>query len=152
VQIEEENEFGCGTTPTTEQEIFDKLLPLIEEVTAAAAERITMESSLVADLGAESLDLLDLSFLIEEAFDVTLEPDEFERRVREQIPDGVYEHNGYLTEEALEELKRALPEVPAEKFTPPLAKVALPGIMNVAVFVHLVQRKLAEAEQGRSDA
>ena len=49
-------------------------------------------------------------------------------------------------EEALEELKRALPEVPAEKFKPPLAKVALPGLLNVAVFVHLVQRKLAEAE------
>ena len=52
----------------------------------------------------------------------------------------------------VKELKRALPEVPAEKFKPPLAKVALPGIMNVAVFVHLVQRKLAEAEQGEADA
>ncbi len=135
-------------TRVSEQEVFDRLLPLIEEVTAASPERIAMESGLVEDLGAESLDLLDLSFLIEETFGVTLEPDEFERRIREQIPGGVYERNGNLTEEALEELKRSLPEVPAEKFKPPLARVAVHGLLNVAVFVHLVQRKLTEAEEG----
>ena len=111
-----------------------------------------MESGLVEDLGAESLDLLDLGFLIEETFGVTLAPDEFERRISARIPGGVYQRNGYLTEEALEELKWALPEVPAEKLKPPLAKVALPGLLSVAVFVHLVQRKLAEAEEGGTDA
>ncbi len=136
----------------TDRAIFVKMLPLIEEVTAIPPEQITMESGLVEDLGAESLDLLDLSFLIEEAFGVTLEPDEFERRISERIPDGVYERDGYITEEALEELKKALPEVSAEKLKPSLAKVALPGIMNVAVFVHLVQRKLVEAKQGEADA
>ena len=130
----------------TEQEVFEKMLPLIEEVTAVSRERIGMESVLMQDLGAESLDLLDLSFLIEETFSVTLEPDDFQREVRRRMPDGVYERNGFLTEEALAVLREIIPEVPAESLAPPLAAVALPSVLNVAVFVHLVQRKLAGRE------
>jgi acyl carrier protein len=130
----------------TEQDVFEKLLPLIQEVTGARDGQVRMQSGLVEDLGAESLDLLDLSFLIEETFGVTLAADEFERQVRSRLPGGVYERGGLLTPEALAELRTALPEVPPEKFRPGLAKVALPQVLNVAVFVHLIQRKLAEKE------
>ncbi len=106
-----------------------------------------MESGLVEDLGAESLDLLDLTFLIEEHFGITIGADEFERQARTQMPGGVYERNGLLTEEAIAHLRVALPEVPPEKLRPGLAKVALPQVLNVAVFVHLIERKLAEKEK-----
>jgi len=106
-----------------------------------------MESGLVEDLGAESLDLLDLTFLIEEEFGITIGADEFERQARTQMPGGAYERNGLLTEEAIAHLRAALPEVPPEKLRPGLAKVALPQVLNVAVFVHLIERKLAEEEK-----
>jgi acyl carrier protein len=131
----------------TEQDIFDKLLPLVQEVTGVPKERIRMESVLVEDLGAESLDLLDLSFLIEETFGVTIAADEFERQARAGSPEGVYDRDGLLTEEAIVRLREALPEVPPEKLQPGLPKVALPRVLNVAVFVHLIQRKLAEMQE-----
>ncbi|MGD0899714.1 MAG: phosphopantetheine-binding protein [Thermoguttaceae bacterium] len=130
----------------TEQEVFDKLLPLIQEVTGASEDRVRMDSVLVEDLGAESLDLLDLSFLIEETFGVTLGADEFERQARAAMPGGVYDRNGVLTEEAIQRLREALPEVPSEKLQPGLPKLTLPKVLNVAVFVHLIQRKLMEKE------
>ena len=130
----------------TEQEVFDKLLPLIQEVTGAREDQIRMQSGLVEDLGAESLDLLDLSFLIDETFGVTIGADEFERQARARMPGGDYERDGLLTAEAIEQLRAALPEVPPEKLQPGLAKVALAQVLNVAVFVHLIQRKLAEKE------
>ena len=40
-----------------------------------------------------------------------------------------------------------MPEVPAEKLQPALPRVAVPTVLNVAVFVHLIQRKLAESER-----
>ena len=129
-----------------EQEVFDRLRPLIHEITGVPEERILMGSALVEDLGAESLDLLDLSFLIEETFGVTLGGDEFERQARATMPGGAYERDGLLTEEAIERLREALPEVPPEKLQPGLPKVALPRVLNAAVFVHLIQRKLAEKE------
>lgn len=131
----------------TEDEAFAKLLPLIRQVTGAREDEITMESNLMEDLGAESLDLLDLSFLIEEEFGITIEADEFEQQAKERMPGSVYDRDGILTDEALEELKMALPEVPPEKFAPGLKKIEIPMVLNVAVFVHLIQRKLAQTGQ-----
>jgi acyl carrier protein len=136
----------------TETEAFERLLPLLREVTGARADQVAMDSNLMADLGAESIDLLDLSFLIEETFGITLEADEFERQATGRIPGGQYERDGYLTPEALEELKKALPEVPAEKFRPGLKKIEVPSILNVAVFVHLIQRKVAQKQREAVDA
>ena len=128
----------------TEQEIFERLIPLIREVTGVRENQIKMESGLMQDLGAESVDLLDFSFLIEETFGITIEADEFEQKTSRRLNSDEYEKNGVLTNEALEELRKALPEVPAEYFKAGLKKIEVPGVLNVAVFVHLIQRKLAE--------
>ena len=131
----------------TEQEIFEALRPLIRTVTAVPEEQIRMVSNLMEDLGAASLDLLDLSFLIEEAFGITLASDELQRQVTERLSGAAYEENGFVTEAALAELRRLLPEVPPAKLQPPLARVALPSVLNVAVFVHLIERKLAARDE-----
>ena len=137
---------------TAENDIFERLKPLLVEVLGVAPEKLRPESVLVADLGAESIDLLDLSFLIEETFGITIEADEFESRASEQIPGGQYERNGNLTPEAIEELKKALPEVPIERFRSGLKKIEIPSILNVAVFVHLIQRKVALKQREVVDA
>lgn len=128
----------------TETEVFEKLVPLIREVTGARADEVTMDSCLMRDLGAESIDLLDLSFLIEETFGITLEADEFESRARRALPGVRYEEDGCLTSEALVELRKALPEVDPDLLGEGLRSVEVPAVLNVAVFAHLVQRKLAE--------
>ncbi len=135
----------------TEHEIFERLRPLIREITGARDDQIHLHSVVMKDLGAESIDLLDFSFLIEENFSVTLEPDELEQQARQRLPDGIYEKDGVLTDAALEELKRALPEVPPELLQPGLKKIELPSVLTVAVFVHLIQRKLAEQESNHAN-
>jgi len=133
----------------TEQEVFEKLAPLVREVTGARPEQIAMSSGMMADLGAESVDLLDFTFLIEDTFGITIEADEFEQEARARMGGGVYEQDSRLTPEALEQLRNALPEVPAECFTSGLKAVEVPGILTVGVFVHLIERKLAA---GRREA
>jgi acyl carrier protein len=135
----------------TEHAIYEELIPLIREVTGVRAEQIHMTSGLMQDLGAESVDLLDFSFLIEEAFGITLEPDEFEQRASLALQNNPYETNGVLTDRALAELRKSLPEVAPELLQPGLKKIELPSILNVAVFVHLIRRKLAEQSQEASD-
>jgi acyl carrier protein len=130
----------------TETEVFEELSPLIQEITGVGAERIRMESCLMEDLGAESLDLLDLSFLIEEAFGVTIASNEFEQRATEQMAGGTYERDGLLTEDGVAQLRMALPEVPPEKIQAGMPKIAVPKVLTIGVFVHLIQRKLAVSE------
>lgn len=134
----------------TEEEIYIRLVPLIKEITGARPEKINMQSNLVQDLGAESIDLLDLSFLIEEHFGIGIDSDEFEQLATLKMNGAPYARDGVLTEEALEQLKRELPEVPPEQFSPGLKKVEIPALLNIAVFVHLIQRKLNQKENSHA--
>ncbi len=128
----------------TEEEIFGALKPLVVEVTGAKPEDVRPDSVLVEDLGAESIDLLDLSFLIESKFGVPIEANEFEKKARAVIPGGVYEKEGLLTDEALAALRVALPEIPGARLSRGLRKADLPSLLTVSVFVHLIRRKLQE--------
>lgn len=135
-----------------EQEIFEHLKPLLVETLGVAPERIALTSVLVRDLGAESIDLLDLSFRIEERFKVTIEANEIEREARQRLPGGTYEKDGYLTEEALAEIRAAVPELDPARLVKGLRKADLPSLLNVAFFVRLIARKLAAPGKGAAHA
>jgi acyl carrier protein len=136
----------------TEPEILEQLRPLLVEALGVSPERIRPESVLVTDLGAESIDLLDLSFRIEEHFHVTIEANEIEREVKRRLPGGIYEKDGVLTEEALAEIGRLAPELPQDKLLPGLRKNDLPTLLTVSFFVHLISRKLSQPTEGASHA
>ena len=136
----------------SDEEVFQHLRPLICEVTGAPAAAVRMDSVLMEDLGAESLDLLDLSFRIEEAFQVRIEANEIEREAKKRLPGGVYEQDGFLTEEALAEIRQSAPELDAGKLVKGLRKTDLPALLTVGFFVHLVQRKLNARAEGDSHA
>ena len=50
--------------------IFEKVCELIAEQFSIEADSITMETSFEEDLGADSLDIVELSMALEEEFDV----------------------------------------------------------------------------------
>ncbi len=54
----------------TTEEIFKLMQTLIAQQFALDAEEITMESSFTDDLGADSVDLVELVMAMEEEFDV----------------------------------------------------------------------------------
>jgi len=133
-------------------EILEQLKPLLVEVLGVRPDEIHPHCELVGDLGAESIDLLDLTFRIEEAFKVRIEANELERQAIRQMPGGVYERDGYLTDEALAQLRRAAPELDAEKLVAGLRKADIPALLTVGFFVSLIQRKLSVNEKGATHA
>ncbi len=130
----------------TENEVFEGLKPLLVEVLGIRPESIEPKSLLVADLGAESIDLLDLSFRIEETFHVTIEANEIEREASQRLPGGAYEKDGRLTAEALTQIRAALPELDAARLVTGLRKTDLPSLLTVQFFVRLILRKLSAKE------
>ena len=60
----------------TTEEIFKTMQDLIAEQFALDAEEITMDSSFVDDLGADSVDLVELVMAMEEEFEVDEIPEE----------------------------------------------------------------------------
>lgn len=55
--------------------IFDKLKEIVADQLDVEAEKVTMDSNITEDLGADSLDTVDLVMSIEEVFDIEI-PDE----------------------------------------------------------------------------
>lgn len=58
---------------------FEKLKQIIAEVLNVDADEITMETTFVDDLGADSLDIFQIVMGIEEEFDIEIQNEEAER-------------------------------------------------------------------------
>ena len=60
---------------------FEKIRDIIAEVLNLDSEEITMESSFIDDLGADSLDVFQIIMGIEETFDIEIDNEEAEKIV-----------------------------------------------------------------------
>ena len=58
---------------------FEKLKEIIVDVLNVSEEDITMETTFVDDLGADSLDIFQIIMGIEETFDIEIENEEAEK-------------------------------------------------------------------------
>ena len=58
--------------------VFDKIKEIIVEQLDVEEDAVTMEASITDDLGADSLDVVDLVMSIEESFDVEIPDEEVE--------------------------------------------------------------------------
>ena len=54
------------------EEIFDKVKEIIVEQLGVADTAVTLESSFIDDLGADSLDIVELIMALEEEFDIEI--------------------------------------------------------------------------------
>ncbi len=61
--------------------IFDKVKDIIMEELGVEEDKVLMESNLSEDLGADSLDAIELIMAVEEAFDIEI-PDNEATKIR----------------------------------------------------------------------
>jgi len=102
------------------------------------------EDRLIGDLGAESLDLLDLVFQLEQKFHVSISPGDIERRARAKLDGRPFEIDGVYTAEALSELRKILPEVPPSELAEGLTVAQLPRTFRASTMANLVSRLMEE--------
>ena len=62
------------------EEVFEKVKGIIVEQLGVAEASVTMEASFIDDLGADSLDIVELVMALEEEFDMEI-PDEDAEKV-----------------------------------------------------------------------
>ena len=124
----------------THDEVFAKVRTVLVDALAVDEDEITPQATLLGDLGAESIDILDISFKLEKAFGFKIAQGEF-------FPEGVSQEgefvkDGKVTPKGLEALKQRLPHVNFSSFEadPAIGKIA--ELFTVDTVVKFVERKL----------
>ena len=77
----------------TSEEIFDKVKEIIIEHLGVTETSVTMEASFIDDLGADSLDIVELIMALEEKFDTEIPDEDAEKIVTiGDVVDYIKEH------------------------------------------------------------
>jgi acyl carrier protein len=91
----------------TKGEVFSKVQGALVEALGVDEEEVTAEARLVGDLGAESIDFLDIVFRLEKAFDIKIPRGEL--FPEDILTNTQYVQNGKLTAEGLTQLEARMP-------------------------------------------
>jgi len=92
-------------------EIFEQMRPLIADSLAIKAADIILESRLINDLGADSLDFIDIIFGLEKKFGIKMRDGELDFLSRLDFSSPQVMREGFLTEATLQQLQSWLPEL-----------------------------------------
>ena len=123
-------------------DIFSKIQEVLDDALGVDEDEVTPEASLTADLGAESIDFLDIVFRIEKTFDVKISQGEL-------FPENLVDNeewvaNGKLTDVGLNMLKGRMAHVDFDTFEGSDRSISKLGdAITVKSLVNFVELKLA---------
>lgn len=125
--------------------VYPKVAQIIADALGLDAAEVKPAAPLIEELGAESIDFLDLVFRLERAFKVKIPRGKIIEDARGDLPEAEFEQKGVVTDAGLGRLRQFLAEVPAERFGTPLKVTDIPRLFTAETFAKLVLR--AQAEQ-----
>jgi acyl carrier protein len=127
----------------TQEEIYTKVSATLVEALNVDEEEITPASTLQGDLGAESIDFLDIVFRLEREFAIKIPRGElFPETIFQGDPDFV--QNGRVTEKGLNELRTRMPFADLSGFetNPELNHIS--DLFTVDMITRYIQGKLGK--------
>jgi len=120
----------------------EKVRDIIADALYLEKDEVTKEASLMKDLGAESIDFLDIVFRLEKEFGIKIPKGEIERRAKGSLSDVEFAVDGKLTDKAIAQLRKRMPEVSPDKLVPGLLVRDIPALFTVATFAAMVDHQL----------
>jgi len=129
--------------PMTEEDVFAKVKETLVEALGVDDDEVVPEATLTGDLGAESIDFLDIVFRLEKAFNIKIPRGEL-------FPDNVlnnpeFVQDGKLTQHGLEQLKQRMPHADFSEFEQDPDVNKLGELFKVQTIVNYVTKKVNES-------
>jgi acyl carrier protein len=124
----------------TRDEIYDKVRTALVDALGVDEDEVTPEATLSGDLGAESIDYLDIFFKLEKAFNIKIPREEL-------FPDDIlnnaqYVQSGKLTEAGLARLRERMPFADLERFVSNPMVQDLVNLLTVRDMCRFVESKV----------
>ena len=106
-------------------EVFEKVQEVLVDALGLDEDEVTEEATLMGDLGAESIDFLDIVFRLEKAFDIKVPREEL-FPAESVLNNPEFVSAGKLTDKGLAELKARMPHTDLSDFEadPDVNKIA----------------------------
>jgi acyl carrier protein len=126
----------------SDAEIFEKVQGVLVDALGVDDDEVTLEATLEGDLGAESIDFLDIFFRLEKAFTVKISRTEF---LPDALfsPDSGFVKEGIVTPEGIAELKKLAPHFDSDKLAQNPKVEIIKDLTTVQTLVNFVRNKLA---------
>jgi len=127
----------------SQDEIYQKVSATLVEALNVDEDEIKPNATLQGDLGAESIDFLDIVFRLEREFGIKIPRGElFPESIFQGDPEFV--HNGKVTEKGLDELRTRMPFADLSKFekNPDLSGIS--DLFTVDLITRYIQGKLGQ--------
>ena len=128
----------------TAEEIYAKVRETLVDALGVDDDEVTPEATLVGDLGAESIDFLDIVFKLEQTFHIQITRGEMERAARGDMTDEEFAPGGVISEAGLARLRELMPEA-RDRIHPGLRPRAILGLFSVQTFANIVRAKQGSA-------
>jgi acyl carrier protein len=128
----------------TRDQINEKVKETLMDALGVDDDEVTDDATLMGDLGAESIDFLDIVFRLEKAFGIKIPREEL-FPAENLLNDSAYVDHGKLTGAGLERLKSQMPHVDFTEFEkdPDLNK--MPDLFRVNSIVTYIENKVNAA-------
>ena len=130
----------------TQPEVWQKVSHAFQEALGLDEDEVEFDSTIIEDLDAESLDLLDIAFRLERAFDISIPRGGIQKAAQEGAEGDGINPDGTLSEDALRRLSEAMPEVSPSSFAPGLKPADVANLFIVGTFYNLVIKLLNEKQ------
>jgi len=124
---------------TGNDEVFQRVSECLVEALGVEEDEISPEASLTKDLGAESIDFLDIVFRLEKTFGIKIPRGElFPENL---VSEPGYVQDGKLTPAGLQQLKGKMPYADLAEFGKDPKVSNIPDLFNVGMIVRYVRDK-----------
>jgi acyl carrier protein len=125
-------------------EVFQKVQEVLIDALGVDDDEVTADATLMGDLGAESIDFLDIVFRLEKAFGMKVPREEL-FPVEGLLNNADLVSNGKLTDKGLAELRERVPHTNLSEFekNPDINKLA--DLFTVNAIVNYVDSRLNAA-------
>jgi acyl carrier protein len=135
----------------SQEEIYHKVTATLVEALNVEEDEIAPTSTLQGDLGAESIDFLDIVFRLEREFNIKIPRGElFPESIFQGDPDFV--QDGRVTEMGLAELRSRLPFADLARFEKDPQVANIGDLFTVEMVTRYVQAKLAASSEAHQQA
>jgi len=124
----------------TKDEIFEKIQAALVDALGVDDDEVTPEATLVGDLGAESIDFLDIVFRLEKSFEIKIPRGEL--FPEDILTDGQYVKDGKVTELGLEKLRERMPFANLEDFSENPAVQDFGNLLTVSDMCRFIESKV----------